>query len=287
MTDVPAFLRCGPYRLPLGQRTLLMAVLNVTPDSFSGDGVGNQLDAALSQGRRLVQDGADILDVGGESTRPGALPVSLDEELGRVLPVIERLAAEVSVPISVDTYKPAVAEAALARGACIVNDITGLHASPEMAEIAARHGAAVVAMHMQGTPRDMQDNPTYVDLLGEIAAYLDRSIQIGKEAGLTREQIVVDPGIGFGKTVQHNLELIRRLSVLRRLGQPLLIGVSRKGFIGRILGGLPPSQRVEGTAAAVALSIANGADIVRVHDVATMARVARVADAVVRGYREA
>jgi len=284
MAEKPDSLACGRYRLPLGRRTLIMGIVNVTPDSFSGDGLHRQVAAAVEQGRRFVQEGADILDVGGESTRPGAVPVSREEELARVIPVIERLAGEISIPISVDTYKPEVAEAALAAGACIVNDITGLQGDPRMAGVAARAGAAAVAMHMRGTPQNMQDNPVYSDLIGEISSFLAHSVEVATRAGLRRDQIVLDPGIGFGKTLEHNLELLRRLGEFAELGQPILIGVSRKGFIGRILG-LPPSERVEGTAAAVALSIARGADIVRVHDVREMARVAKVADAIVRGYQ--
>jgi len=261
-----------------------MGIVNVTADSFSGDGLGDDVAAAVAQGRRMVEVGADLLDVGGESTRPGAEEVPVDEELRRVLPVVERLAGEVAVPISIDTYKPAVARAALAAGARVVNDVTGLQGDPEMAAVAAEYAAPVVAMHMQGRPRTMQRNPTYHNLIGEIAAYLARSVEVAVRAGVPRSQVVIDPGIGFGKTLQHNLEILRRLGELKALGQPLLIGTSRKAFIGRILGGVAPSERAEGTAATVALAIAGGADVVRVHDVAPMVRVVRVADAIVRGY---
>jgi len=286
--DLPAgpsgVLRCRGIDLPLGRRTLVMGIVNVTADSFSGDGLGDDVAAAVAQGRRMVEAGADLLDVGGESTRPGAEEVPADEELRRVLPVVERLAGEVAVPISIDTYKPAVARAALAAGARVVNDVTGLQGDPEMAAIAAEYAAPVVAMHMQGRPRTMQRNPTYHNLVSEIAAYLARSVEIAMRAGVPRSQVVIDPGIGFGKTLQHNLEILRRLGELKALGQPLLIGTSRKAFIGRILGGVGPSERVEGTAATVALAIAGGADAVRVHDVAPIVRVVRVADAIVRGY---
>lgn len=277
-------LRCRGIDLPIGRRTLVMGIVNLTDDSFSGDGLGGDLEAAVAQARRMVEAGADLLDVGAESTRPGAAEVPVEEELRRLVPAVERLVREVAVPISVDTYKPAVARAALAAGAHIVNDVAGLQGDPEMAAIAAEHGAPVVAMHMQGTPRTMQINPTYREVVGEVAAYLARSVEIAVRAGVPRSQVIVDPGIGFGKTLEHNLEILRRLGELKALGQPLLVGTSRKAFIGRILGGLPPTERVEGTAATVALAIAGGADVVRVHDVAQIVRVARVADAIVRGY---
>jgi dihydropteroate synthase len=202
------------------------------------------------------------------------------------VPVIERLARELAVPISVDTYKAKVARSALEAGAHVVNDITGLQGEPEMAAVAAEFGAPVVAMHMQGRPRTMQLNPTYRDVVGEVAAFLARSVEVAMRAGVPRSQVVIDPGIGFGKALQHNLELLRRLGDLKALGQPVLVGTSRKAFIGRILGGLPPQERVEGTGATVALAIAAGADIVRVHDVGPLVRTVRVADAIVRGYEE-
>jgi len=275
-------LRCREHELALGARTVIMGILNVTFDSFSGDGLGKDLAAAVGLGKQMVAEGADILDVGGESTRPGAEPVSLEEELSRVLPVISALAQEVTVPISVDTYKSAVARAALTNGASIVNDISGLHFDAEMPRAAADAGAAVIIMHIQGTPRDMQQNPRYDDVIGEISDYLEEGIARAEAAGLTREQIVVDPGFGFGKTVEHNLELLRRLREFRALGCAVMIGTSRKSTIGTLLGDAPPSERLEGTAATVALAISAGADIVRVHDVKEMARVVRVADAVLR-----
>jgi len=277
-------LRCGPYNLPLGKKTYVMGILNVTPDSFSGDGLGSSLDAAVRQAERMVADGADMLDVGGESTRPGAEEVPLEEELRRVIPVIATLAERFSVPISIDTYKSAVAREALRAGATIVNDISGLRFDPAMASTAAEAGAAVVVMHIQGTPRTMQQHPHYDDLMTEVCNYLQKSTALAEAAGIPRDQVVLDPGFGFGKTVEHNLELLRRLRELTSYGQPVLTGTSRKSTIGKVLGGLPPEERVEGTAATVAIAIQNGADIVRVHDVTEMARVAKMTDAVVRGY---
>jgi dihydropteroate synthase len=283
--------RYGPYTLPLGRRTLVMGILNVTPDSFSGDSLGDDVEAALAQARRMHAEGADILDIGGQSTRPGSEPVPVEEELRRVLPVIERLAAPdgVPLPLSIDTNRAAVAEAALQAGAYIVNDITGLRDDPGIAEVAARRDAGLVLMHIQGTPRTMQQNPRYDDLLGEVILYLRQGIDTAVRAGVNRERIWVDPGIGFGKTLEHNLELLRRLGELRSLGCPVLVGTSRKSFIGRVLteagGGdpPPPTERVVGTGATLAVSISNGANIVRVHDVAHAVQVARVADAIVRG----
>jgi dihydropteroate synthase len=271
-----------------------MGIINVTPDSFSGDGLGGDIDAAVAQAHRMASEGADLLDIGGQSTRPGSDEVSLEEELSRVIPVITRLrgADALRLPLSIDTTRAPVAQAALEAGADIVNDISGLRDDPEIAAVTARHGAGLILMHIQGTPRTMQQNPHYDDLLGEVTAHLQEGIDKATQAGVARQQIWVDPGIGFGKTVSHNLELLRRLGEFRALGCPILVGTSRKGFIGRILasvhgGNAPsPSERVAGTGATIALSIAHGADIVRVHDVAAAVEVARVADAIVRGYEE-
>ncbi len=275
-------LRCRNHELKLGEKTLVMGIVNVTPDSFSGDGLGSNVGSALAQGVRMVEEGADILDIGGESTRPGSEPVSEEEELKRVLPVIEGLAKVVPVPISIDTYKSSVARKALEKGAAIVNDISGLHTDPEMARVAAEAGAGVVVMHIKGTPRDMQKDPKYADVIGEISDYLMEGIARAEAAGIGRERIIVDPGIGFGKTLEHNLEILRRLREFRSLGSAIMVGTSRKSMIGRLLDNIPPEQRIEGTAATVALAVAAGADIVRVHDVKEMSRVARVADAIVR-----
>lgn len=283
-------LQLGPHTLPVGQRTIVMGIINVTPDSFSGDALGDDVGAAIAQARRMQAEGADILDVGGQSTRPGSDPVSPEEEIHRVIPVVERLVSPdgVPLPLSVDTSRAEVAEAALKAGAHIINDITGLRDEPEIADVVAHHNARLVLMHIQGTPRDMQLHPHYDDLLGEVIAYLRTGIKRATEAGIPRSRIWVDPGIGFGKALDHNLELLRRLSELRSLGCAILVGTSRKSFIGRTLarerGGElpPPHERIVGTGATVAVSIANGASIVRVHDVAPTVEIARITDAIVR-----
>lgn len=275
-------LYCGPYTLPLGAKTYLMGILNVTPDSFSGDGLAGSVDDVLRRAEMMIADGADMLDIGGESTRPGAEEVLLEEELRRVAPAVRAIAARFPLPISVDTYKSAVARAALAEGATIVNDISGLRFDPAMAGVAAAACAPVVVMHIQGTPRTMQRHPVYADLMSEVCASLEESTALAVAVGISPDQVILDPGFGFGKTVEHNLELLRRLRELRSYGQPVLMGTSRKSTIGKVLGDLPPEERLEGTAATVALSIANGADIIRVHDVKAMARVAKMTDAVVR-----
>jgi len=267
-----------------GQRTLVMGIINLSDDSFSGDGLGASPQRAAEQALRMAEQGADILDLGAESTRPGASAVPEEEELSRLLPCLEAVLACTSVPISVDTYKPRVARAALGEGAALLNDVTGLQ-DPEMARVAAERGAPVIIMHLKGTPRDMQQAPTYQDLMGEIYGYLAARLCRAIAAGIPAAQVIVDPGFGFGKTVDHNLELLRRLGELRSLGCPVLVGTSRKSTLGKILGGAPPQERVEATAATVALAIANGADLVRVHDVREMVRTARMADAVVRGWR--
>jgi dihydropteroate synthase len=246
-----------------------MGIVNVTPDSFSGDGVTDP-GAAVEQGLRMVAEGADMLDVGGESTRPGHRPVTTGVELERVLPVVRRLAREAGVPVSIDTWKVPVATAAVAAGATIINDVWGLQRSPELAGLAAREGLGLVVMHNQ-------DGTEYTDLMGELLASLRRSIGVAEAAGVPADRVMVDPGIGFGKTAEQNLVVLRRLAELESLDRPLLVGTSRKSFIGRILD-LPVDDRVEGTAASIAVAILRGADIVRVHDVQAMARVARVAE---------
>ncbi len=273
---------CRGKVLDLGSRTHVMGILNVTPDSFSDGGLYADAERAVAHAREMTAAGADIIDIGGESTRPGSEPLSEEEELRRVIPVIERLSTELMVPLSIDTYKSAVARKALASGASIVNDISGLRFSPDMAKVAADYGAAVVIMHIKGTPRDMQQNPVYADVVGEIRSYLEQGTDLAVSAGIDREKILIDPGIGFGKTLEHNLLILNRLEEFRTLGRPIVLGTSRKKFIGTVVGMPVAEQRVEGTAATVALGIERGAAIVRVHDVSRMVQVARMTDAIVR-----
>lgn len=280
--EPPRIWRCGRFELPVGEATQVMGVLNVTPDSFSDGGERLDEDVAASAGLAMVADGAHLIDVGGESTRPGSAPVGAEEELRRIARVIERLAAEAGVPVSADTSKPEVARRALALGASVVNDIRGFR-DPAMIDVVADSDCGVVVMHMQGEPATMQDHPRYDDLMGEIHAWLAERVHVLIKSGVAPERIAVDPGIGFGKTYEHNLEIIRRLVELRSLGLPIVLGASRKRFIGAVLGIDDPKDRLEGTAAAVALGIAGGAQVVRVHDVREMARVARMADAIKAG----
>jgi dihydropteroate synthase len=298
-----AALTVHQHTLTWGARTYVMGILNITPDSFSGDGLlaneepaafaqDRMVKLALEQARSFVAAGADMLDVGGESTRPGAQTVSAEEELERVVPVISSLASELDVVISVDTYKASVAEAALQAGAHMINDVWGLHADPGLAAVVARHNAPIILMHNRSSWANAEVRQRlggryvgvpYDDLLEDIKRELLESVALAQAAGIPDERILLDPGIGFGKTTEQNLELIDRLGEIRSLGYPVLLGPSRKSFIGYTLN-LPPDQRVEGTAAAVAVGIARGADIVRVHDVAPMQRVVRMADAIVRRY---
>ncbi len=273
-----------------GERTYIMGVINVTPDSFSGDGLGDDTELALARAERMIEEGADIIDLGGESTRPGSEPVDAEEELRRVMPVIEGLAKRTDIPISIDSYKARVAEGALSAGAHLVNDVWGLHMDPALAKLVARCQVPVVLMHNRSRPKDTVQTERlggrylgveYEDLMADVLRELRESIALALKAGVEKEKIIVDPGIGFGKTVEQNLQLMAELSQLKVLGRPILVGPSRKSFIGYTLD-LPPEERVEGTAAAVAIGIANGADIVRVHDVKEMVRVARMADAMVR-----
>ena len=272
---------CRGKELSFGQRTLIMGILNVTPDSFSDGGCYLGVAAAINHAKEMAKDGADVIDVGGESSRPGASPASAEEELARVLPVVEGLADEISVPISIDTCKSEVARRALETGAHIVNDITALQGDAEMAKVVAEMGAGVILMHMRGTPRTMQQSPVYDDVVSDISSWLQRRIEYAETEGIPPDRIVVDPGIGFGKTVDHNLEILRRLDEFHHLNKPVLIGTSRKSFIGKILD-LPVNSRIEGTAATITWAIAHGADMVRVHDVKTMRRVARMTDALCR-----
>lgn len=273
-----------------GERTYVMGIVNVTPDSFAGDGLGDDIEAALAEAERMIEEGADLVDVGGESTRPGSEPTGAEEELRRVIPVIEGLAQRTAIPISIDTYKARVAGEALAAGAHLVNDVWGLRMDPQMAGLVAERQVPLVVMHNRSRPKDAAQTERlggrylgveYEDLMADIIRELRESISLALEAGVERQKIIVDPGIGFGKTVQQNLQVMANLRELRALGHPILVGPSRKSFIGYTLD-LPPEERVEGTAAAVAVGIANGADVVRVHDVREMVRVARMTDAMVR-----
>lgn len=274
----------NPYsskKLEFGQRTLIMGILNVTPDSFSDGNLFNSFESAVEHGVMMAAEGADIIDIGGESSRPGSEPVPEEVEASRVLPVIEELAKRIQIPISIDTYKASIAKKALEKGASIINDISALRWDPDMSPLIASKKVPVVLMHIKGTPKDMQINPHYDHLMTEIISFFNERIEYAVKSGISNHQIIIDPGIGFGKSLDHNLEIIRHLKDLKPLNKPILIGTSRKSFIGKILN-LPVNERVEGTAATVAISIANGADIIRVHDVKEMARVARIADAIVR-----
>jgi dihydropteroate synthase len=254
-----------------GSRTYVMGIVNTTPDSFSGDGLGADPDAAVAQGLRMVAEGADMLDVGGESTRPGHEPISVADEIARTETVVRRLASESGVPVSIDTYKQEVAEFAQAAGATILNDIWGLTRSPRIAELAARHGCALVLMHNQ-------DGTEYAgDLMAEIKRFLGVAVEHAVAAGVPREKVIVDPGIGFGKNADQNWEVMRRFDELRELGQPILVGTSRKSFLGKLLD-LPVEDRLEGTISTNVAAVLRGADIVRVHDVRAVARAVRAAD---------
>lgn len=282
LSDIPLVLSFGTRSLDLSKRTAVMGILNVTPDSFSDGGAYPTVEAAVARALEMVREGADIIDIGGESTRPstvygGSTSVSAEEELHRVIPVIERLRVSSDVLISIDTTKAAVADAALKAGAHIVNDISGLTFDPAIAAVTASHGAALVVMHIQGTPETMQAAPAYGDVVAEVRSSLAASAAAAQDAGV--RTVIIDPGIGFGKNVEHNLSLLRHLAEFRSLGYPIMVGTSRKGFIGQILG-LPVNERMEGTAASVAVSIMNGASVVRVHDVKEMKRVVRLTDAI-------
>ncbi len=270
-------------RYDLNKRTLIMGVLNVTPDSFSDGGLFFDLPQAITRARQLAAEGADIIDIGGESTRPGAKPLDEEEELRRVVPLVQALSQEINIPISIDTRKSRVAEASLAAGAEMINDISALRFDRRMVAVIKEAQVPVVLMHMRGDPETMQSNTYYHDLLGEIISFLKERIIFAENQGILADKIIIDPGLGFGKSLEegHNLLILKYLQKLRELGKPLLIGPSRKSFLGRILN-LPPAEREEGTMAAVAIGILNGANIVRVHEVAKMRRVVQVADAILR-----
>ena len=275
----------GGRALSLGHRTLVMAIVNVTPDSFADGGERFDPDKAIADAIRMVDEGADILDIGGESTRPGAPAVDEAEELRRVLPVLEGLRGRVGVPISIDTYKASVAEQAVALGAAIVNDISALANDPAMAGVVARTGAAAVLMHNRGRSADIYQFAQYTDVIAQIRADLAARVAVAEQAGIGRGQLILDPGFGFAKRAEHSLEALARLGELHDLHLPILSGPSRKSFLRLALGDVPPSERVWGTAAAVTASIMAGAHIVRVHDVGLMAQVARVADSIRRAAR--
>jgi len=287
-------LKIGDQTLAWGTRTYVMGILNITPDSFSGDGLLSAsagMDAAMQQVRHFIEAGVDILDVGGESTRPGSQPVDAQAEIQRVVPIIQQIAAEFPESlISVDTYKASVADEAIQAGARIVNDVWGLRADPELARVAARHKTPVILMHNRSKPANAEVQANlggryigmqYTNLLQDVKKELLESVHLAQVSGIASENIILDPGIGFGKTVEQNLELLNRLDEIRQLGYPVLLGPSRKSFIGYTLD-LPPDQRLEGTAAAISVGIVRGADIIRVHDVEFMSRVARMTDAILR-----
>jgi len=266
--------RCGKTTFRWGEKTYIMGIINVSPDSFSGDGLST-VDAAVAQAERFVAEGADILDIGGESTRPNSAPISVDEELRRVIPVLEKLAGKVKVPLSVDTYKFEIARRAVDAGVDMLNDIWGLKQEPRLAGLAAEKGLPMILMSNQ------RDKPQK-NIVPAVLSDLKRAIDLALDAGVLWENIIIDPGVGFGKTLEQNLELVHRLDELKALGRPMLLGTSRKSMIGLVLD-LPPEQRLEGTAATVAIGIAGGADIVRVHDVKEMMRVCKMSDAIIRG----
>jgi len=273
----------GRYKLILRQgKTYIMGIVNLTPDSFSADGLYrkshianriSQIDSIIEHIERMVNDGADIIDIGGESTRPGAEPIPVKEELERTIPIIKKIARKIKVPISIDTYKPEVARQALDCGAVMVNDITGLN--NKMAKIVSKYKAGVVLMHMKGNPRTMQNNPVYKSLIDEITEYLDKAISEAVAWGIDRERIIVDPGIGFGKTLEHNLEILKRLREFKILGRPMLVGPSRKSFLGKILNA-GPQERIFGTVSACVLAVKNGANVIRVHDVKAVKEAIKV-----------
>ncbi len=274
-------MNCRGKTLTLGERTHVMGILNVTPDSFSDGGRFLDVQQAVDHAKLMIAEGATLVDIGGESSRPGATPISTTEELTRVLPVVRAVADALDVVISIDTSKAEVAQKALAAGAHIVNDITALHGDTEMVSVVAKMDAGLILMHMKGTPRTMQQAPQYADVVRDVRAALSQSVQFAEAQGVAPERIIIDPGIGFGKTTEHNIELLKRLSEFRLLKKPLLIGTSRKSFIGNILDA-PINERTEGTVATVCWAITHGADIVRVHDVKANVRAARITDAICR-----
>lgn len=272
--------QCREARVAIGEQPLIMGILNTTPDSFSDGGAYLSVSAAVERGREMLDQGADILDIGGESTRPGAVPVDARTEMQRVLPVIEALSAENGVRISIDTTKALVAREAVQAGACIINDVTAMQGDSGMAAVVRETGAGVVLMHMRGTPRTMQDDPQYEDVVGEVSGWLESRLAAAVAAGIAPEAVALDPGIGFGKTVAHNVDLIAGLGRLVALGHPVLAGMSRKRFIGAISGVEEPAGRLAGSLAALTAAVLHGAAVLRVHDVAESVQAVRVAAAV-------
>ena len=268
--------------IDLEEKVVVMGVLNLTPDSFYDGGRYTREAQALRRVEEMIREGADIIDVGGESVRPGAEPISLDEELSRVIPVIEKVRGLFPITISIDTYKAEVARQAIEKGAEMVNDISGLRFDPDLRKIVAGYGVPLILMHIKGTPKNMQDNPRYHSLMEEIISYLRKSIKLAEESGVDPARIIVDPGIGFGKTTAHNLEILRRLEELKSLGKPILVGLSRKSFIGNVLG-LPQEERLEGGLAATSMAVSGGARIVRTHDVKSTRRAVDMVQAILRG----
>ncbi len=270
------------HELKIGSKTLVMGILNVSPDSFYDGGRYNDLKKAVERAKQMVADGADIIDVGGESSRPGSEPITIAEELNRVIPVIDAISKEINVPISIDTCKSEVAKLAISAGASIINDISGLRFDENIAKVASEYDVPVIIMHIRGTPKDMQKNPHYEDVVGEIISFFRKQIKFAVDSGIDENKIIIDPGIGFGKTVENNLEIIRKIGEFKVLGMPILIGTSRKSFIGVTLGQENPGDRLFGSLATVAVSVMNGANIVRVHDVAESKMVVKMTDAMVR-----
>jgi dihydropteroate synthase len=270
-------LKIRKYTFDLSKRPLVMGVLNITPDSFSDSGKYLDIKSAYNRAMQIEKEGADILDIGGESTRPGSLPVSIDNELSRIMPVMERLKGKLKIPISIDTNKYEVAAQVLKQGACIINDISGLHGDKRLASLCAEYSAGIVVMHMRGKPRTMQKRPFYSNLLEDIVEYLQEGTATALSAGVRKESIIIDPGIGFGKTLRHNLLIIKNIDYLRQAGYPLLIGVSRKSFLGRITG-LDTGQRLAPSLAANAIAVYCGANIIRVHDIKESIAALKTAD---------
>jgi len=274
-------LKVKAYDISLGERTCIMGVLNITPDSFSDGGKYLDKEKAVQRAMEMARGGADIIDIGGESSRPGAVSISAAEEIERVIPVVEALIGKIEVPISVDTRKSEVAREVLSKGASFINDITALRADGDMAKVIADFDAGCILMHMKGDPENMQDAPHYDDVIGEISAYLAESIKLAEDSGIDPGKIIIDPGIGFGKTLEHNLLILKNLERFKELDKPIMVGTSRKSFIGKLTG-KEADERIFGTAASIAAAILNGADIVRVHDVPQMREISTIADSVKR-----